>query len=115
MMTDNELDNLLSDFLTDTKTDNNDQFVQSVMSSLPPEPKFAWVRDIFPAIAFFITMMTLWKFKLLTPAVVLALSSKGLAYLQTQWMTLNPMTGMAVLIVVFLMICHYAYETFVEI
>lgn len=115
MMTDRELDNLMTDFFTSTDVEGEDQFVQSVMTSLPAEPKLAWVRDVFPAVALFIAMLGAWKIKILTPAVLLGLGSEGLAYLQSQWHMLTPTTVLAVVAGAFLILCYYTYETFAEI
>ncbi|MCC6138148.1 MAG: hypothetical protein IT287_05920 [Bdellovibrionaceae bacterium] len=115
MMTDGEINNLLNDFLSDNSTDGDEQFVQNVLLSLPPEPRFAWVKDFFPAVVLFFTMITIWKFKLLTPTVVMTLASDGLSYLQTQWQSVSAANGTTILAAVFCMVCYYAYETFVEI
>lgn len=115
MMTDHELNNLLNDFLSDNTTDNDEQFVQTVMLSLPAVPRFAWVRDIFPAVVFFFAMLALWKFKLLTPTVLMSLLGTSFSYLQTQWHILSPTNGLAILSAVFVMVCFYAYETYAEI
>lgn len=115
MMTDHEINNLLNDFLSDNSTENDEQFVLSVMASLPPEPRFVWVKDVFPAVVFFFTMLTIWKFKLLTPAVLMTAASDGFSYLQTHWQALAPNNGIALLAAVFCIVCYYAYETFAEI
>lgn len=115
MMNDNELDNLLNEFLADETSDNNEQFVQSVMKSLPPEEKISWVREFIPATGVFILMLMVWKFKLLTPSVLLALGSNGLSYLQTQWGMLSPMTAMAIIGLVLFGLARYTFQTYSEI
>lgn len=114
-MTDNELHSMLEDFLSDNHTENNEAFVQKVMSELPAEPRFAWVRDVFPAVVFFVVMMTLWKFQLLTPTAVFSVLSKGLVYLQTHMGVMSSSSLMTIGGAILCLVCYYAYETFVEI
>lgn len=115
-MTDNKNWNtLIDDFLTDTQTVDDSLFVQNVMAALPPPPRWVWVADVFPAVVFFFTMITLWKFKVLTPSVLFAVVTKALIYLQILWQTVSPGSAITLLAGFFLMICYYAYETFIEI
>ncbi len=118
-MNDQELDNLLNDFLSssDVPADkaSNDTFVQSVMVSLPRESKLVWIRDAVPAALLFVAMLAVWKIKILTPAALWSLSTHGLSYLQSQWHMLSPTSVMALFGGALLLLCYYTYETISEI
>jgi hypothetical protein len=115
MMNDRELNLMIDDFLSDTTAKENDAFVQKVMSELPQAPRWAWVQDVFLAVVFSCVMITLWKFRLLTPDVLWSLISKALFYIQGQVEMLSPMNAMALGAGLLAFICYRAYNVFVEI
>lgn len=114
-MNDREMDNLLNDFFTSSDVPSNDQFVENVMLSLPPVSKWVWVRDMFPAAILFVVLLAVWKIKILTPKALWIMASEGIAVLQSQWQVFTPTTVFALLTMLFMAVCYFAYETYAEI
>lgn len=115
MITDQELDHLLHDFLsTQALDDNHEEFVQQVMKALPAPSPWFWLKEFALATAVFVGMMIFWNFKFLFTTVFLSAAAKSALYIQIQLQSISPQHVVAVLLFCFIAICYYSYEAIME-
>lgn len=114
MMNEQELDNLLTDYLSETTTDNDDLFVDRVMQSLPKASLSFWWRDLLVPTFICGFMLLVWKLKLFVPVVFMTLFESSLSYLQLHLKMPTSSSLLALTGLVFLSVCFYAYEEIFE-